>query len=479
MISGMHVLIINTNRNALPMPVMPVGACMVAEACERAGHKVTFLDLLFQRDPAASIRRAVRDRQPDAVGMSVRNIDNNDLREPVFFLDGLRQLVAAVRQETQVPIVLGGAALPVMAEEVLRFTGVTCGVLGDGESVFPRLLERLGNGRSFWDLPGVAGTGGRGCPSMARAERRAVLDCAAPDYHRWLNTAAYCSRMATAPLQTKIGCSFQCVYCTYRRIEGSGLRLADPGDVAEAVAHLAASGLRDIEFVDSVFNSPREHALKVCEALAAARYHARLQTIELNPRGFDDELVSAMERAGFVGMGLTVESASDPVLAGLRKGFTTREVHHAAEVVKRHGIPCAWIFLLGGPGETRKTVQETLRFAERAVRPKDVAFFNIGIRIYPATELEVIARREGTLVLPAHEMLRPVFYMSPGLDPSWVAEEVGRTMASHMNFIGSGSINLSFLPTVHRIAYRLGVRPPLWRHTRFIRRSLRLTGMDV
>lgn len=228
-----------------------------------------------------------------------------------------------------------------------------------------------------------------------------------------------------------------------------------------------------------MFNVPYEHARGVCEALAKVKHGARLQSLELNPRSFDDGLVSAMERAGFAGMGLTVESESDRVLEGLRKGFTTREVRKAAEVMKRHRIPCAWIFLLGGPGETRDTVAETLRFAGTAPRPQDVVFFNIGIRIYPGTELETIARRQGILTVPPVQMLRPVFYVSPDVDAGWMMDEVRRSMSTHMNFINTDSIGLSILPRVHRFAHLLGVRPPLWKHTRFIRRVLRMTGMDV
>ena len=76
-------------------------------------------------------------------------------------------------------------------------------------------------------------------------------------------------------------------------------------------------------------------------------------------------------------------------------------------------------------------------------------------------------------------MLAPVFYVSPDVDAGWIAKELRKSMAGHMNFISSHSIGLSFLPLVHRTAYRLGLRSPLWRHTRFIRRGLRLAGMDV
>jgi len=47
----MNILIISTNQSKQPFPVMPVGACIIAEAAEKAGHKVRLLDLMFCEDP--------------------------------------------------------------------------------------------------------------------------------------------------------------------------------------------------------------------------------------------------------------------------------------------------------------------------------------------------------------------------------------------------------------------------------------------
>ncbi len=475
----MNVLIICTNQNVLPMPVMPIGACMVAEAAEGAGHRVSVLDLMFERDPVHALTSALRRSKPDVIGLSVRNIDNNDMRGPAFYIPGLLPLIKTIRSSTEAPIILGGAALTVMPEEILRLTGISLAVIGDGEVTFPLLLERLSRGEPFEDLPGIASLADGEFRANPPASTGTSSDCMTPDYHRWIDIRSYRSQLSTAPLQTKLGCQFHCSYCTYRKIEGSTYRFSDPRQVAESAARLASSGLPDIEFVDSVFNAPYGHAMAVCEALARSMPAARFQSLELNPLYFDDALLTAMEQAGFVGIGLTVESASDEVLQGLRKGFTARHVYAAAEIVRRHHLPCVWIFLLGGPGETQETVRETLRFAGTAIRPQDVAFFNIGIRIYPGTELESIARRQGVLTIPAAKMLDPVFYVSPEVECGWIALQVKNAMNSHMNFMGVDSIGHSVLPTIHRLGYRLGLRSPLWRHTRFIRRGLRFVGMDV
>jgi radical SAM superfamily enzyme YgiQ (UPF0313 family) len=475
----MNVLLISLNRSTVPMPVMPIGACIVAEAAEHAGHSVALLDLMFAKNPFSAIRSAVIDKKPEVIGLSIRNIDNNDMRDTTFFLQDFGHIIKTIRGLTKNPVILGGAALSIMPEEILGLGDISCGVLGDGETTFPHLIEQLGRNGPIRDIPGVASIENDIFRMNPRPVPVFTEGRLAPDYGKWLNVRAYQSYMATAPIQTKTGCPFKCVYCTYHKIEGSTYQFSEPGQVVDAVARLTSSGLRDIEFVDSVFNEPYDHAIGLCEALACAGLQARLQSYDLNPRSFDDELVYAMERAGFVGMGITVESASDSVLEGLRKGFSSRDVAYAAEVVQRHHLPCTWIFMLGGPGETRETVRQTLRFAQHSIRRNDVAIFNIGIRIYPGTELERIARNQGVVTVPADRMLNPLFYVSPEVSADWIKSEVAKLMDRHLNFLDSGSLGFPLLPAINRIGRFLGVKPPLWRHTRFIRRGVRFLGLDA
>ncbi|HHT9126090.1 MAG TPA: B12-binding domain-containing radical SAM protein [Candidatus Brocadiia bacterium] len=475
----MNILIVVTNRYSGPVPVMPIGVCMVAEAAERAGHRVRVLDLMFERDPLRTLALELNKTNPDLIGLSIRNIDNNDMQNPVAFFKDLGPLVETIRSRTQATIVLGGAAVGVMPEELLRYTGADWMVMGDGEVIFPRLLSALSEGEIPDNIPGIAWLEDNVFRKNTGYSARFGNGCSVPDFHRWINVHAYLSRLSTVPIQTKLGCHFKCIYCTYRKIEGDAYRLCAPESVVDAIKNLVAIGLRDIEFVDNVFNSPYEHALAVCEGLARIRPDARLHSLELNPLFIDDNLLTAMERAGFAAIGITVESASDIVLSGLQKGFTMEDVYNTAQVIQRHKFPCLWIFMLGGPGETKATVQETLHFAERFIRPMDVAFFTVGIRIYPGTELEHTARKEGVLTLSPKEMLEPVFYISPTLDLDWLINKMHNVLAAHMNFINSNSISLSFLPTINRLGYRLGVKPPLWRHTRLIRHGLRFLGIGV
>ena len=475
----MNILIISTNRNQFPMPVIPVGACMIAEAAERSGHEVRLLDLMFEHKPLSAIESELDRQTPAVVGLSVRNIDNNDMQSPSFYVKDLVPVIDAIRRKTQAIIVLGGAAVSVMPEELLRYTGASLAVTGDGEAVFTTLLERLSGNLSLRDLPGISWIEDDRFKVNASPSLTDNYHCSTPDFHHWIDVKNYRSKMATVPLQTKLGCHFKCTYCTYRKIEGSKYRLSNPEEVVNTISRLTSMGFRHIEFVDNVFNSPYDHAISICELLGEVKHNASLQSLEMNPLFIDDEIMAAMERAGFSGIGITVESASDEVLTGLGKGFTSGHVYRAAEVIQRHNIPCMWIFMMGGPNETEETVAETLKFAQTHIRPQDAAFFGLGIRIYPGTGLESLSRQQGLLSLTPQEMLEPVFYISPAVDYTWLQKQVKTAMGRQMNFINTDSIGQPILSAVNRISYVLGLRPPLWRYTRVIRRGLRFIGMDV
>jgi hypothetical protein len=87
--------------------------------------------------------------------------------------------------------------------------------------------------------------------------------------------------------------------------------------------------------------------------------------------------------------------------------------------------------LLGGPGETKETVEESLSFVDSL--PLDALKITIGIRIYPYTELASVAVREG-LISPDDSLLFPKFYLTSDLEP-WLQETVDAWAAERPNWI--------------------------------------------
>lgn len=472
----MKLTVVATNRCQVPEIVMPIGACRMAECAAEWGHEVRMVDLMFERNPRDALRAHLRGFKPDCVGFSVRNIDNGDMSDPVSFCDDLASLAESARAVVDGPLVIGGGAVSVMPEELLRLTNADWAVVGEGENAFKQCLNAHAAGGDPADLPGVATLRDGEAVVNAPEHDWTMEDPVAPEYSRWVDVGRYRRQGAAAPIQTKRGCPRRCAYCTYPLLEGRCHRTVPPPRVADAVERLICRGVREIEFVDNVFNDPPEHALAICEELVDRNTKARLRTADLSPLGLNDQLLDAMNKAGFTSFGLTVESASDGVLRGLRKGYGEAELEEAVEAVGRQDMPCLWIYMLGGPGETWDTAEQTLDFAERQLRPRDAAVFFPGIRIFPGTHIEQVAREEGILPEGEVDFLRPRFYISPEVEREGLIERVEKRARRVPGFLPPASRSASFLPWAYRLAEWVGMEPPLWQHTARFRRVLAPLG---
>ena len=460
-----RVLLVSANRERQPMPVVPNGVACVASALDAAGHDVRVLDLAFARDPHAAAREAARAHDPDVIGISVRNIDNSDLIALRHYTPEARALLDTLRAAApRARVVAGGAAFGVAPEALFETLDVEFAVAGDGERATVALLDALAAARDPSGIPGLVRRGSAGvvfAPPGGDADLDALPDAR---MQRWLDLRAYQRRGATVPIQTKRGCVFKCVYCTYLNVEGWGYRLRDPARVAEEMAELVRdAGVRDFDFVDSTFNAPPRHAMDVCEAILRRGLRVHLDTSNFTPAAAPDELLALMRRAGFRSLGITAESASDPVLAQLQKGFDARQVRDVAQRVERAGLGVLWIFLVGGPGETRETLEETLCFAASRLERGDAVYLTVGLRIYPGTTLHRIAREEG-VVAPGDPLLAPRFYFSRALGVEATVARLRAFAAAHPRFMFSADSRSPLLPHLTRLASVLHLPRPHWRY---------------
>jgi CO dehydrogenase/acetyl-CoA synthase delta subunit len=150
----MRVLLISANTERINMPVVPVGLGAVAVATQEAGHDVELLDLMNVEHPVSVTKRAVETFGPDVIGISVRNVDDQSMENPVFLLDQVREVIKDCRAVSEAPIVLGGAGYSIFPESALLYLGADMGIQGEGERAFPILLSFLERGN---DLSRVSG----------------------------------------------------------------------------------------------------------------------------------------------------------------------------------------------------------------------------------------------------------------------------------------------------------------------------------
>lgn len=455
----MRVLLVYSNQTRDVILPAPIGLSYVASATRRAGHDVHFLDLLTARDPQAALHAALHDFQPEVIGISVRNIDNIVHQRLHTHLDELARFIGQIRAASgqRVPIVLGGPAISVLGGRALKHVDADYTVRGEGETTFPALLEALAAGRDPCAIPGVCARDGA---ALADSVPALLPAFGASGMQDWIDWAPYRRHGGTWAIQTKRGCPMPCNYCTYPDIEGRKFRrraVEDVVDEIEAVQRRIAP--RAFEFVDSTFNLPEAHALGICEEIIRRGLKVNLTTMGINPRSVSAELFATMKRAGFNSMMITPEAGNDTMLRNLDKGFDMQDVRRAARLARASGLHSTWFFMLGGPGETRATVDETLRFVEEELRhPKFLSMFITGIRMLPGTGLAQAHAAAGA------DLAQPVFYFSPLVSESWMLRRINQTIRNQPNVVHAAEEGGSGVErALHHVLYWLGVAPPYWR----------------
>lgn len=418
----MKILFTYYSTPEIIMPTLPLGLVCVTTAVKREGHEVQLVEIQAGTDPRPVLRQAVRDMQPDAVGVSVRNIDDQTMRNTRFLLEPVRNIVAACSELTPAPIILGGAGYSMYPEILLTWLGADIGIKGDGELVMPAVLEQL---RLNVDVAMIKGVYVQGRSPHMKSCFAGDLRCVpAADPSLWLCPESERPEL-WMPVQTRRGCPLGCSYCSTAAIEGTTVRQRPVQAAVENIERHTAAGFRRFYFTDNTFNLPAAYALELCRALSDAGLGLSWTCI-LYPYRVEEILVRSMAQAGCSEISLGFESGSERMLRSMRKRYCLDDVRAAAELFAAHGIRQNGYLLLGGPGETRETVMESLAFADSL--PLASMKVTAGIRIYPDTELARIAVCEG-VIPPDDDLLLPKFYLAKNLE-GWIDEIVGQFIAS-------------------------------------------------
>jgi hypothetical protein len=83
----MRVLLISANTEHINILPLPLGLNCVAVAARNAGHDVRVIDLMTEKDNRSFVREAIVVFHPEIIGISVRNIDDQNMENPRFLLD--------------------------------------------------------------------------------------------------------------------------------------------------------------------------------------------------------------------------------------------------------------------------------------------------------------------------------------------------------------------------------------------------------
>lgn len=455
----MKLLLVSANRERSPYPVFPLGLAFVAAPLKQAGHELSALDLCFEVDPCQALAAKLEEVEPDAVIISLRNLDNVTWPDVRSYLAGLKELVQ-ICKTAAAKVILGGSGFSLMPVEIMADCGADIGVAGEGEETLPRLLDCLAEGRDPGLLPGVVLPGKTDFLPQQVVTAIGTPDRTLFDVDRYLNEGGM------ANLQTKRGCPFGCIYCTYPLLEGTRMRLRPVDEIIAEIGMLVDEhGVDYLYFVDDIFNYPPDFAAAICQAIIASGIKVNWSAF-INPDFITPEHMQLMQRAGCDAIEFGTESGSPLMLKNLCKSFTVEQVRYASALCRETGLDFAHYIMFGGPGETADTVRESFLLMDELAPTAVIAM--TGIRIYPGTPLYRTALDEGVITAET-DLLQPVFYLSPAVRDDLSGLVLTEAMQRRNWIVPGLEVNIS--DTMLEALRMFKVRGPLWKLLKRMGRS--------
>ncbi|MBZ0273496.1 B12-binding domain-containing radical SAM protein [bacterium] len=382
----------------------------VAGVAEQAGYKIQFIDAHALRLTKDQTIERIRAFDPDLVSYTVTTYLFHQS------LEWIRDMKAA----TGIPTLVGGVHMGIYPKESLTHDCIDYGITGEAEETLPELLDAINNGRDLNSVDGIVYRNGDGeiVETTPRPLFKDVDKAPFPSRYQLPNHVYYSfisQYRNFTPLITSRGCPFRCIFC-----EQGGLRFRprSPENIADEIQECHdAYGVREFDFFDSSFTTDKRRVIKICEEIINRKqkvYWAVRSRVDL----ITPEMLGYLKEAGCKRIYYGIESGNEEILETLKKKTTIKKIKDIVTETARHGIDTFGYFMVGNPGESPATVQQTIDLATSM--PLDYAQFS-KVTPMPATKLYDMMMKEGGVDYWRHAILNPgddVYIPRPACDMS-------------------------------------------------------------
>ncbi len=234
-------------------------------------------------------------------------------------------------------------------------------ISSEGEGALVNIIRALKNRTSFDQVDNIAYRDGESYRLTATSIESNPLEENPVDYS--LFPAAEFGQFVT--LRTAKSCPFSCSFCGFPQRAGkykyTGVDLVE----RELNAIRDLGTVTTLTFIDDTFNVPKERFKEICRMMIRNNYGFKWNSFYRSDHG-DEEAIELMGRAGCEGVFLGIESGSDAMLKRMNKTARRKDYLKSIPLLKAAGISTHANVIVGFPGETFETVQETVTLIEEA-----------------------------------------------------------------------------------------------------------------
>lgn len=375
--------------NTMPLNL----AYLAAYLRNKVKCEIEILDCEMQCMGYKEIEEYLTLNTPDIIGITT-------LTPPMKHV--IKMVEMAKKVNPKIFTVLGGIHPTALPIETLIETKADYIIFGEGEITFYELIKGISenslrpeeiNGLCFRDKSGKI------IKNKAREYIKNLDEIPLPardlfdlsKYYSAPTKKVSDEKMAT-PILTSRGCAFKCVHCISNLLWSRIVRYRSVENVILEIEECKNKyGIKEFNILDDTFTLNKKRLIEFCQSIIRKKLDicwicfSRVNTI-------DEEMVEIMKRAGCKKISFGLESGSQKILDLMNKNATLEMAEKAISAVRKHGIEVHASFMIGNLGETKKTINDTIKFA-RQFDFDNVTFFITAP--LPGTHLYEVAKEKG------------------------------------------------------------------------------------
>ena len=402
----MKIMLINPPIREWAKPnVLPLGLGYIASALRNSGHSVEVMDINAYRWSRDEVEKKIKTADFNVVGIGAIVT----VYRYVKWLIGILK-----RDRPDKKIMIGGSVGTSIPRIILEKTEADIVCKGEGEITVVELVNALQSGIDLKTVDGIwfKGQDGRIIINRGRSPIKDLDNIplpawdlfpmeiylknpvGAPNRNKWIDGNNDDDVPLSMNLNGTRGCPYKCIYC-YHDFMGSGYRHRSPKNIINEMRILYDQyGVRYFHFIDDEFCLKKSFMFDFCKELKGEFNKNVSWGCAGRVNLMTEDLVAAMADSGCVLIGYGIESGSQKMLDIMKKGVTVQQAKDAIQLTKKYLGWADCSFMVGTPGENRKTIQETIEFCREVDLAPEVIFFTTP---YPGTELYELALRQGKI----------------------------------------------------------------------------------
>lgn len=335
----------------------PKGLMYLAAYLRKAGVNVSVLDtkqLQYEKPSLLSrsieeiqqfVRYYVNDKKPNIIGITSTTIS---------YIPATKVAKAAKEADPKAIVAIGGVHVTFMAHETLNeCPWIDIVVRGEGE----RPIFELAQGKPLSQIQGISYRQNGQIIDNPYGPLLTPEEIPIPAYDMLdMRNYAYVVLMCTR------GCPHNCTFCELPSVHGRGIRCR-PADKISQELELALSlnSKLEIRYEDEfmgLFPERTKQVLELIKSKKVGQFRAATR-----PDGITDEILKKLKEAGCTNLYIGMESGSDEVLKFNKRAISVAKILEIAEMFQRNEMLFHAGFILGLPGETKQTLEQTLDIA--------------------------------------------------------------------------------------------------------------------